>query len=110
MPLIAALTSCEHHVWHTDEIVELVRFDALADLVGITAPTLSALHAYDLAREFRRRGVPVVLGGPHAIALPEEVARHADVVVVGEVEDTWLRVLDDARCGKLELVYVSTRQ
>jgi len=62
MPLIAALTPREHHVWHTDEIVEPVRFDAPADLVGITAPTPSALHAYDLAREFRRRGVPVVLG------------------------------------------------
>jgi len=64
MPLIAALTPREHEVSHTDEIVEPVRFDAPADLVGITAPTPSALHAYDLARKFRRRGVPVVIGGP----------------------------------------------
>jgi len=78
MPLIAALTPGEHDVRHTDEIVDPVRFDAPADLVGITAPTPSALHAYDLAREFRRRGVPVVIGGPHATALPEEAARHAD--------------------------------
>src|SRR5437867_4280603 len=110
MPLIAALTPPEHEVSHTDEIVERVRFDAPADLVGITAPTPSALHAYDIAREFRRRGVPVVIGGPHATALPEEAARHADGVVVGEAEDTWPRVLDDARRGKLEPVYVSTRQ
>src|SRR5437773_8550841 len=82
MPLIAALTPPEHEVAHTDEIVERVRFDAPADLVGITAPTPSALHAYDLARQFRRRGVPVVIGGPHATALPEEAARHADAVVV----------------------------
>ena len=110
MPLIAALTPREHEVSHTDEIVEPVRFDTPADLVGITAPTPSALHAYDLAREFRRRGVPVVIGGPHATALPEEAARHADAVVVAEAEDTWPRVLDDARRGKLERVYVSTRQ
>jgi radical SAM superfamily enzyme YgiQ (UPF0313 family) len=110
MPLIAALTPREHHVAHTDEIVEPVRFDAPAELVGITAPTPSALHAYELAREFRRRGVPVVIGGPHATALPEEAARHADAVVVGEAEDTWPRVLDDARRGTLEQVYVSTRQ
>jgi hypothetical protein len=57
MPLIAALTPREHVVTHTDEIVEPVRFDVPADLVAITAPTPSALHAYDLAREFRRRGV-----------------------------------------------------
>jgi radical SAM superfamily enzyme YgiQ (UPF0313 family) len=109
MPLIAALTPPEHTVSHTDEIVEPVRFDVPADLVGITAPTPSALHAYDLAREFRHRGVPVVIGGPHATALPE-AARHADGVVVGEAEDTWPRVLEDARRGKLEPVYVSTRR
>src|SRR5437016_12396871 len=110
MPLIAALTPPEHEVSHTDEIVEWVRFDAPADLVGITAPTPSALHAYDIARQFRRRGVPVVIGGPHATALPEEATRHADAVVVGEAEDTWPRVLDDARRGQLEQVYVSSRQ
>ncbi len=110
MPLIAALTPPEHEVSHTDEIVEPVRFDVAADLVGITAPTPSALHAYDIARKFRRRGVPVVIGGPHATALPEEATRHADAVVVGEAEDTWPRVLDDARRGQLEQVYVSSRQ
>ncbi len=110
MPLIAALTPPEHAVSHTDEIVERVRFDAPADLVGITAPTPSALHAYDIALEFRRRGAPVVIGGPHATALPEEAARHADAVVVGEAEDTWPRLLDDARRGRLEQVYVSSRQ
>jgi radical SAM superfamily enzyme YgiQ (UPF0313 family) len=110
MPLIAALTPREHSITHTDEIVEPVRFDEPADLVGITAPTPSALHAYGVAREFRRRGVPVVIGGPHATALPEEASRHADAVVVGEAEDTWPRVLDDARRGKLQPVYVSTRQ
>src|SRR6201986_3785471 len=99
MPLIAALTPREHTVTHTDEIVDPVRFDEPADLVGITAPTPSALHAYDLAREFRRRGVPVVLGGPHATALPEEASLHADAVVVGEAEDTWPHVLEGAQRG-----------
>src|SRR5262245_55959683 len=97
MPLIAALTPLEHAVSHTDEIIEPVQYDIPADLVGITAPTPSALHAYGLAREFRRRGVPVVIGGPHATAIPEEAARHADGVVIGEAEDTWPHVLDDAR-------------
>jgi len=110
MPLIAALTPREHVVTHTDEIVEPVRFDVPADLVGITAPTPSALHAYGLAQEFHRRGVPVVLGGPHATALPEEAAGHASAVVVGEAEDTWPRILDDVAHGKLAPVYVSTRR
>jgi len=110
MPLIAALTPREHVVSHTDEIVEPVRFDAPADVVGITAPTPSILHAYSLAREFRSRGVPVVIGGPHATALPEEAACHADAVVVGEAEDTWPRVLEDVRRGQIEQFYVSTRR
>src|SRR5262245_41043483 len=110
MPLIAALTPPEHTVSHTDEIVEPVQFDVPADLVAITSPTPSALHAYRLARAFRLRGVPVVIGGSHATALPEETVRHANAAVVGEAEDTWPRVLDDARRGKLQEVYVSTRQ
>ena len=110
MPLIAALTPAEHVVSHVDEIVEPVRFDIPADLVGITAPTPSILHAYRLAGEFRRRGVPVVIGGPHAPALPEEAVQHADAVVIGEAEDTWPRILEDARRGKLEPMYVSTRR
>lgn len=110
MPLVAALTPAGHTVSHTDEIVEAVRFDEPADLVAITAPTPSALHAYGLAREFRRRGVAVVIGGPHATALPDEAARYADAVVVGEAEDTWPRVLDHARCGRFEPVYISARR
>src|SRR3989442_14527142 len=74
MPLIAALTPPEHAVSHTDEIIEPVRYDIPADLVWITAPTPSALHAYGLAREFRRRGVPVVIGGPHPAAIPQGAA------------------------------------
>src|SRR5512138_2505810 len=110
MPLIAALTPREHDVYHTDEIVERLDLDRPAELIGITAPTPSALHAYEMAEAFRHRGVPVVIGGPHATALPEEAAEHADAVVVGEAEDTWPRVLDDARRGKLEQVYVSNGQ
>jgi len=74
MPLLAAITPLEHEVFHTDEIVEPVRFDLAADLVGLTATPPSALHAYSIADEFRRRRVPVVIGGPHATALPDEAA------------------------------------
>ena len=105
MPLIAALTPCEHEVVHTDEIVEAIDFGRRADLVGITANTPSALHAYEVADEFRRCGVTVVMGGPHPTALPEEAAAHADAVVVGEAEGTWLRLLDDFSHGRLQPVY-----
>ena len=63
-----------------------------------------------MADAFRRRRVPVVMGGPHATALPEEAAEHADAVVVGEAEDTWPHLLEDARTGRLERFYRSTHR
>src|ERR1041385_6358770 len=93
MPLLAALTPEHWEVGHTDEIVQRVDFDKRVDLVGITANTPAAPHAYALAREFRRRGVAVVIGGPHATLLPAEVAQHPHPVVIGEGELVWPELL-----------------
>ncbi|HEY4002756.1 MAG TPA: cobalamin-dependent protein, partial [Candidatus Xenobia bacterium] len=81
MPLLAAYTPSHWHVTHTDEIVQRVPFDRPFDLVGITANTPAAPHAYRLAEEFRSRNIPVVIGGPHATLLPEEAEQHADAIV-----------------------------
>ena len=107
MPLLAAWTPDHWDVSHTDEIVERVDFDDRVDLVGITANTPAAPHAYALTREFRRRGVAVVIGGPHATLLPEEVAQHADAVVVGEGELVWPELLADFERGELKRIYAS---
>src|SRR6266571_5249117 len=94
MPLLAAWTPEHWEVSHTDEIVQRVDFNKKLDLVGITANTPAAPHAYGLAREFRRRGVAVAIGGPHATLLPDEVAQQADAVVIGEGELVWPQLLD----------------
>ncbi len=107
MPLLAAWTPDHWEVSHTDEIVQEVDFDKRVDLVGITANTPAAPHAYSLAREFRRRDVPVVIGGPHATLLPEEVAQYADAVVVGEGELVWPQLLADFERGELKPIYAS---
>ena len=95
MPLLAALTPSTWDVSHVDEITHKVDASIQADLVGITASTPAAPRAYELAMSFRERGVPVVIGGPHATLLPYEVAKFADIVVVGEAELIWERVLRD---------------
>jgi radical SAM superfamily enzyme YgiQ (UPF0313 family) len=95
MPLLAALTPPHWQVSHTDEIIHPVDTNCSYDLVGITAATPGAPHAYELAEAFRSRGVKVVMGGPHATLRPYEVAEHADIVVVGEAESVWSRVLHD---------------
>jgi radical SAM superfamily enzyme YgiQ (UPF0313 family) len=107
MPLLAAWTPDHWEVTHTDEIVERVDFNQRVDLVGITANTPAAPHAYALAREFRRRGVAVVIGGPHATLLPEEAAQHANAVVVGEGELVWPGLLADFEHGELKRIYRS---
>lgn len=107
MPLLAAYTPDNWDVTHTDEIVQKVDFEQKADVVGITANTPAAPHAYHLAAEFRKRGVRVVIGGPHATLMPEEVALHADAVVVGEGELVWPQLLADAEADRLQPVYRS---
>src|SRR5215831_5578698 len=107
MPLLAAWTPAHWDVSHTDEIVQRVDFNKRVDLVGITANTPAAPHAYSLAREFRRRGVAVVIGGPHATLLPEEVVEHANAVVIGEGELVWPQLLADFERGELKHTYQS---
>src|SRR5205823_8378334 len=107
MPLLAGWTPDHWDVSHTDEIVQRVDFNKRADLVGITANTPAAPHAYALAQEFRRRSVAVAIGGPHATLLPEEVAQYADAVVVGEGELVWPELLGDFERGDLKRIYAS---
>jgi len=104
---LAALTRDQPDVEYrvVDESVDRVPLDAQVDLVGISVLTGTAPRAYALADHFRRRGLPVVLGGIHATLLPEEAGRYADAVVVGMAEQTWPRVVADAAAGRLQAEY-----
>jgi radical SAM superfamily enzyme YgiQ (UPF0313 family) len=102
---LAGLTPTDVDVRFYDDRMELIPFDEATDLVAISVETYTAKRAYQIASEYRKRGVPVVMGGFHAALCPDEVARHAEAVVVGEAELLWPRVLDDARHGRLEKFY-----
>lgn len=99
MPYLAAWVPAHWTVRHVDEAAEPVDFEAAADLVAITFHTPSAPHAYDLAARFRHRGITVVLGGPHVTLMPGEAQEHADVIVVGEAEETWPQFLAEFESG-----------
>jgi radical SAM superfamily enzyme YgiQ (UPF0313 family) len=88
-----------------DDRLAPVPFDDPVDLVAITVEIYTARRAYEIAAAFRRRGVPVVLGGYHVGMVPEEAAGYADAVVIGDAEGVWPRVVDDARRGQLQRVY-----
>lgn len=104
---LAGLTPGDIEVKFYDDRLEPVPFDEPTDLVAISVETYTAKRAYQIASEYRRRGIPVVMGGFHASLCPDEVARYAEAVVVGEAETLWGRVLDDARHGTLQKFYRS---
>ncbi len=74
-------------------------------VVGITVHLTFATRAYALADYYRSRGAVVVLGGLHASSCPEQVARHADAVVVGDGVTAWPEVLRDVEHGRLQKRY-----
>ncbi len=76
-----------------------------ADLIGMTVITGSSARAYELSREFRRRGKTVVLGGPHVTLLPDEAQEHADAICVGYAEESWPQLLRDFAAGQMKPRY-----
>lgn len=107
VPTLASLTPREHEVRVFDENIEDIDYGWDPDLVGISVRTMFADRAYEIAREFRSRGVKVVLGGIHPSMRTDEALEHCDSVVVGEAEDVWQRVLEDAEAGSLERTYTA---
>ncbi len=99
---------------HTVEIIdEAFGFDVTErevrrgrfDLVGLTSYTSGATRAYEIAAQCRREGIPTIIGGPHAWAIPEEAAPHFDSVAVGECDEIWPEIVADAARGKLKPRY-----
>ncbi|HEX73966.1 MAG TPA: B12-binding domain-containing radical SAM protein [Dehalococcoidia bacterium] len=105
LAIVAALTPPEVEVSLTDENVTVIDFHKETDLVGITALTVTARRAYEIADTFRARGVKVVLGGMHPSVMPEEASQHADAVVIGEAEGIWPGVVEDFKANKLQRMY-----
>jgi radical SAM superfamily enzyme YgiQ (UPF0313 family) len=103
--VVAALTPQDVEIRFWDDRLEAIPYDEPTDLVALSVETYTAFRSYQIASEYRKRGVPVVMGGFHATLRPDEVARFADAVVVGEAEGLWPRVVDDFRHGCLEPVY-----
>jgi radical SAM superfamily enzyme YgiQ (UPF0313 family) len=108
LALVAALSPPDARVTIVDDEREEIDYGRPADIVGISLLTCAAKRGYAIAREFRKREVPVVLGGMHVTACPAEAAKEADAIVVGEAEDTWPRLLKDFEAGTMKRVYRST--
>jgi len=99
---------------HTVEIIdEVFGFEATDtqvrrgryDLVALTSYSSGATRAYEIAAQCRAEGIPIVMGGPHASALPDEAAQYVDSVAIGECDALWPRIVEDAARGQLARRY-----
>jgi len=103
--IIAALTPPDVEVVMYDDRIESIPHDESTDLVAITVQTFTAKRAYEISLEYKRRGVPVILGGYHPSLMPHEAKSHADSVYIGDAEGLWPKVISDAKRGKLNPFY-----
>jgi radical SAM superfamily enzyme YgiQ (UPF0313 family) len=86
---------------------EKINFDNDYDIVAISCRTANAPRAYEIADKFRKRAIPVIFGGSHPSALPEEAKQHADCVVIGEAEISLKKIFEDLKKNKLKPYYQS---
>jgi radical SAM superfamily enzyme YgiQ (UPF0313 family) len=105
LPYLAALTPPGWDVTLVDEQIQDIDFDSRPDLVAITSWTVHSFRGYDIARQFRDRGIPVIMGGPHVWFNADEAAEHCDAVGIGEGEPIWVQMLEDAAAGRLQKFY-----
>jgi radical SAM superfamily enzyme YgiQ (UPF0313 family) len=109
LAVAASIPRDRYEVVLTDENIETVDFDLQADLVGISAMTSYVNRGYEIADEFRAKGVPVVMGGVHPSFMPQEALAHCDAVVIGEVELVIDKLLNDLEQGLMRGTYKSDK-
>lgn len=102
---LKGLTPADIDTRFYDDRLERIPYDEPTDVVAIPVETYTARRAYQIASEYRRRGVPVIMGGFHVTLVPDEAVRFADAIVIGEAESVWAEVIDDLRHRTLKPRY-----
>ena len=108
---IANLFRNVHRVVIENENIAEIIYDDRPDIVGITVTVDTLPRAVEIAKEFRRRGIPVVAGGIHITTAEHFIPEHCfDVLCVGMAEGTWPNIMQDLAKGCLQKVYRCSRQ
>jgi len=103
---VAALTPRFYEVAIIDENIDTIDFGIECDLVGITGYTVHAQRMFEIASEFRKRGVLTIGGGVYCSSHLEQCLDHFDVVIKGEAEKIWSEFLNDWKRGEFQRCYV----
>lgn len=103
--ILAALTPEDIKVVMYDDRMEEIPYDEYTDLAVLTVETFTAKRAYEIAENYRNKGVKTLMGGMHAMLIPSEVQEHCDSIIVGDAEPVWEEMIKDLRVGKLKKKY-----
>lgn len=104
---VAALFPKDAKIKIINDGIDEIDYNDNVDLVGITSLTSTAPRAYEIADNYRKKKIPVILGGIHPTALPAEASLHADAVVIGEAEGKIEELIKDFKRGKMKKFYSS---
>ncbi len=89
-----------------DENVQSFDYNDPVDFVGISMMlTTQIKRGWEIAEEYRRRGIKVIFGGISTMLHAEETMEHADSVFLGEVEGRMDEVFEDFKNDKLKKLY-----
>lgn len=103
--ILAALTPEDVKVVMYDDRMEEIPYDEYTDLAVLTVETFTAKRAYEIAENYRNKGVKTLMGGMHAMLIPSEVQEYCDSIIVGDAEPVWEEMIEDLRVGKLKKKY-----
>jgi radical SAM superfamily enzyme YgiQ (UPF0313 family) len=100
--ILKPLTSSDIQLDFYDENIERLPKQIDCDAVALSVETFTAKRAYLIAADFSRRGIPVIMGGFHPSACPDEALEHADAIAIGDADDTWPQIVEDLKTGKIK--------
>ncbi len=109
LPTVAAMVPRDFHVSLCDEHVQAVDLESPAEVIGITGKINQERRMIELAREFRRRGKLVLMGGCYASLSPERLRGECDILVRGEIENLAEKLFADLRAGEWQREYFGDR-
>ncbi len=103
--VLKGLTPPGYHIRTFSRLFWRKRYYRPNTLVALTCHTCNSFEAYKIAKEFKKRGSRVIMGGPHAACLPQEALEFCDSVVMGDAEGVWEDIIKDYESGSLKPVY-----
>lgn len=89
-----AIVNTFRYYYSNPKLIQEV-LDYAPTIVGINIGTLEVLSTYELIKEIKNLGFPIIAGGPHATTCTNEVLENGvDIVIRNEGEETLGELLD----------------